>query len=136
MTITVLLINKKIKIFFLSYFQGQYMCQINTARAKTRLGNLHVVGLYGFIYIIYIAIKTNKDIYKNLTLSESMEQLKWTLAYICWFSNILIHKQRETQKDQLLSKKLRRRLKWAAQGKHILKGMFNKCEIVTKERVR
>ena len=25
--------------------QGQYMCQINTARAKTRLGNLHVVGI-------------------------------------------------------------------------------------------
>ena len=24
--------------------EGQYMCQINTARAKTRLGNLHVVG--------------------------------------------------------------------------------------------
>jgi len=23
--------------------EGQYMCQINTARAKTRLGNLHVV---------------------------------------------------------------------------------------------
>ena len=24
--------------------EGQYMCQINTARAMTRLGNLHVVG--------------------------------------------------------------------------------------------
>jgi hypothetical protein len=60
MTIIVLLINKFFYIVFsLSYFQGQYMCQINTARAKTRLGNLHVVGLYGFMYIILITINTN-----------------------------------------------------------------------------
>ena len=30
--------------------EGQYMCQINTARAMTRLGNLHVVGEYSVQY--------------------------------------------------------------------------------------
>ena len=34
--------------------EGQYMCQINTARAKTRLGNLHVVGK---IYMAITALK-------------------------------------------------------------------------------
>ncbi len=60
-----------------------------------------------------------------------MKQLKWTLAYICSFSNILIHKQRDMQKDQLLSK--RGRPRWATQDKHLLKGMFHQYEIVIKQ---
>ena len=51
--------------------EGQYMCQINTARAKTRLGNLHVVGETVIIFVIFSNQVLTHNFVDNSTLGRN-----------------------------------------------------------------